>query len=73
MLCTGLNPSQIAAERGVIRASVNYTIRQVFRKTGFTRRQEIIEWARENGLDDPSILEMPHGRKRDPAPGFFNS
>jgi DNA-binding CsgD family transcriptional regulator len=42
MLCTGLNPEQIAAKRGVIRASVNYTIRQVFCKTGFTRRSEII-------------------------------
>lgn len=63
MLCTGLNPAQIGEQRGVIRASINYTIRQVFRKTGFTRRSEIIAWARANSLDDPSILEMPHRRK----------
>lgn len=63
MLCTGATPLEIAEKRGVIRASVNYTIRQIFRKTGFTRRSEIIEWARENSLDDPSILEMPHRRK----------
>lgn len=53
MLCTGLTPLQIAEKRGVIRATVNYTIRQVFRKTGFTRRSEIIEWARENSFGCP--------------------
>jgi DNA-binding CsgD family transcriptional regulator len=73
MLGAGGTPQEIAQKRGVIRASVNCAIREIFRKTGFTRRSEIIDRARENSLDDPSILEVPPRRRKDPARGFFRT
>ena len=72
MLAGGFTPAQIAEQRGVKRQSVTYEIRLIYAKTGFSTKEQIVAWARENSLDDPSILEVPKRRRINPKMrGFF--
>lgn len=72
MLASGVRTRDIAAKMGVKRESVNGVIRQIYLKTGFETREEVIAWAVEHSMDDPSILEIPRRRRINPKlRGFF--
>lgn len=73
LLASGLSSPQIAAKLGLKLAVVHNYIYFVYRKAGFNTRPALIAWAREHGLDDPSMVadRKPYclGRK---MKGFFD-
>jgi DNA-binding CsgD family transcriptional regulator len=71
MLASGSSTREIADKRGVKIRSVSFEIAQIYAKTGFSTFGEIITWAKDNALDDPSILEVPARRRRDPKMKAF--
>jgi DNA-binding CsgD family transcriptional regulator len=73
LLSTGSTTRQIAEKLGVKLVVVHNYIYFVYRKKGFNTRLELIEWAIEYGLDDPSMVApgtpyMPNRRMH----GFFS-
>jgi DNA-binding CsgD family transcriptional regulator len=75
LLATGATTKESAAELRVSESTVyNYTI-YVYRKMGFNKRRELIAWAKEFGMDDPSMVapgtpEICRSRNRKMR-GFF--
>jgi hypothetical protein len=73
MLSSGATIKQIAEQRGVSPAGLKQAIKSIYVKTGCNKRTQLMLWARENSLDDPSILEVPARRRIDPKMrGFFS-
>jgi DNA-binding NarL/FixJ family response regulator len=72
MLASGLTTHQIAEKLGVKLAVVHNYIHFVYRKAGFNTRAALIEWAKDNGLDDPDMVApgTPYMRNRKMR-GFF--
>jgi len=72
LLSSGLTTHQIAERLGVKLVVVHNYIYFVYRKAGFNTRPALIEWAKENGLDDPELVRpgTPYVRNRKMR-GFF--
>ena len=72
LLCTGATTAEIAAEIGIGTQVVHNYTHAVYRKAGLNTRAALIEWAKEHGLDDPSLVtpRKPFARNRKMR-GFF--
>jgi DNA-binding CsgD family transcriptional regulator len=72
LLGNGSTTQEIAAKLGVKLAVVHNYIYFVYRKAGFNTRAALIDWAKDNGLDDlelvaPGTPYVPNRKMR----GFF--
>jgi DNA-binding NarL/FixJ family response regulator len=56
LLATGAKTKEVAAELGVKPIAVQNYVTVIYRKTGIHKRAALIEWAKDNGLDDPALI-----------------
>ena len=56
LLATGAKTMEIAAELNVKPVAVYNYVKLIYRRTGLNKRRALIEWAKENGLDDPALI-----------------
>jgi DNA-binding CsgD family transcriptional regulator len=56
LLATGAKTLEIAVELNVKPVAVYNYVKLIYRKTGLYKRRALIAWAKDNGLDDPSLI-----------------
>ena len=56
LLATGAKTLEIAAELNVKPVAVYNYVKLIYRRTGLNKRRALIEWAKDNGLDDPALI-----------------
>jgi DNA-binding CsgD family transcriptional regulator len=75
LLSTGATTQEVAATLGVKVVAVYSYVKLIYRRTGLNKRAALIAWAKDNGLDDPSLvtpgtLNVSRSRNRKMR-GFF--
>jgi DNA-binding NarL/FixJ family response regulator len=56
LLATGAKTKEVAAELNVKPIAVQNYVTMIYAKTGLHKRRALIEWAKDNGLDDPALI-----------------